>query len=255
MVTYFRQISSKAENITPLVAEFEEKWLACGIDDKTAFGLRLSLEELLTNAIKHGNKSNPDLKVSVDCAILPGAIEISVSDEGQGFDHGSMPDPTEKENLPKPSGRGLYLVKKFTDRIQFLNNGRTVKVTKFAHLSPFNEAANAQNTLRVVPQKENDLIVLKLHGDLTIETCAALKEAFRLCGAEVKKIIIDCEDLSYMDSSGIGAFLEIKERAAGGNAALKICSLNEKISCLFDTTRLNSLFTVCNDLGSAKNTF
>jgi serine/threonine-protein kinase RsbW len=255
MVTYFRRIDSKAENITPLITELEEKWLACGVDDKTAFGLRLALEELLTNAIKHGNKGNPDLKATVDCAILPGAIEISVSDEGLGFDHCSMPDPTEKENLEKQGGRGLYLVKKFTDRIEFLNDCRTVKITKFAHLSPFNEVPNSQNTLEVIPQKENDLIVLKLHGDLTIETCAALKEAFRLCDPEVKKIIIDCENLSYVDSSGIGIFLEIKENTAKCNTALKICSLNEKINYLFDTTRLNSIFTICSDLISAKNNF
>jgi len=123
MITYFRQISSRLENITPLIIELEEKWLACGIDDKTAFGLRLALEELLTNAIKHGNKNNPGLTASVKCEILPGTIEISVSDQGCGFDHRSTPDPTDQENLAKQSGRGLYLVKKFTDRIEFLNNG------------------------------------------------------------------------------------------------------------------------------------
>ena len=48
----------------------------------------------------------------------PGHVRISVEDQGPGFDHGTIPDPTLDENLEVPSGRGLMLIKAYMTEVR-----------------------------------------------------------------------------------------------------------------------------------------
>ena len=51
-----------------------------------------------------------------------------ISDEGHGFDYLNLPDPTDPENIEKPSGRGVFLMKHLADQIIFSENGRVVEL-------------------------------------------------------------------------------------------------------------------------------
>ena len=75
--------------------------------------MRLALEEALTNAVQHGNKNDPERRVTVQCEIGDRETLIDVRDEGEGFDPRSVPDPTAAENIDIPSGRGLMLMRSF----------------------------------------------------------------------------------------------------------------------------------------------
>lgn len=84
-----------------------------GYDRASAFAVRLALEEALTNAIRHGNKDNPNRTVTLQCEIGESEAVIEVQDQGEGFDPQAVPDPTAAENLDIPSGRGLMLMRSF----------------------------------------------------------------------------------------------------------------------------------------------
>lgn len=92
-------------------------------DEETVHWMGMAVREALNNAIKHGNKLDPDKHVRVTFDLLPETLEIRVLDEGDGFDAKRLPDPTEPANLLKPSGRGIFYMRKFMDRVGF----RTVK--------------------------------------------------------------------------------------------------------------------------------
>lgn len=81
--------------------------------DKEIFGIRLALEEALVNAIKHGNQMDRGKKVQVRFRILPDRFEACVTDEGPGYNPSDLPDPLAEENLERPSGRGLFLIKHY----------------------------------------------------------------------------------------------------------------------------------------------
>ena len=88
------------------------------------------MEEALVNAIKHGNKLDPDKRVMIDATISPNEAEISIEDEGPGFDRGSVPDPLAEENLEKPSGRGILLIESYMSQVKWDHGGRRVRMVK-----------------------------------------------------------------------------------------------------------------------------
>ncbi len=91
----------------------------------------ISLTEAVNNAIIHGNCENSSKKVLIAHRYRKqNGLVFEISDEGQGFDYKSIPDPTKVENVDKMGGRGVFLMRQLADRIKFANNGRTV-IIKF----------------------------------------------------------------------------------------------------------------------------
>lgn len=99
-------------------------------DDDHLFAVRLALEEALVNAMKHGNKLDPTRSVRVSYRILPERVEIRVADEGGGFNPGVIPDPTADENLDKPCGRGIMLMRCYMDEVAYSPAGNEVFMVK-----------------------------------------------------------------------------------------------------------------------------
>lgn len=102
----------------------------CGYDDQSTFAIKISLEEALINAIKHGNKRDPAKKVFVQAKITPKRAEIVIEDEGPGFARETVPDPTAEENLCKCSGRGILLMETYMNSVKWTKNGRRVKMIR-----------------------------------------------------------------------------------------------------------------------------
>jgi serine/threonine-protein kinase RsbW len=97
-------------------------------DPGSCFAIRLALEEALTNAFRHGNRSDPEKSVLLDCRVNREAVVIDIHDEGEGFDLGAVPDPTEEENLQIPSGRGIMLMRSFMTEVDFHPPGNRVRM-------------------------------------------------------------------------------------------------------------------------------
>jgi serine/threonine-protein kinase RsbW len=93
------------------------KWF--DFDEERFTEIRLALNEAVTNAIIHGNKNDASKKVYISASRNEKGLIISVKDEGEGFNVNNIPDPTEKDNLLKPSGRGIFLIKQQADEVSF----------------------------------------------------------------------------------------------------------------------------------------
>lgn len=91
------------------------------------FAVRLALEEALTNAFRHGHRTLPcDTPVTVDLVVGPQEVTITVEDQGPGFSPDDVPDPTLDENLDKPAGRGLMLMRAYMASITYNERGNRV---------------------------------------------------------------------------------------------------------------------------------
>ncbi len=101
-----------------------------GYNEHSVFAIRLALEEAITNAIKHGNKLDPTKRVRVKASVTTVRTEITVEDQGPGFDRKGVPDPTRDENLHKLSGRGILLMESYMNMVQWTRGGRRVKMLK-----------------------------------------------------------------------------------------------------------------------------
>ena len=94
------------------------------------FGIRLALEEALVNAIKHGNRMDPSKNVRISCVIYEEKVRIEIEDEGTGFRLEDVPDPTADENLERPCGRGIMLMRSFMSLIEYNEAGNLVVLEK-----------------------------------------------------------------------------------------------------------------------------
>jgi serine/threonine-protein kinase RsbW len=90
------------------------------------FRLRVVLSEALSNAIVQGNREDRTKWVEVRAELVPDAIRVWVTDEGAGFDPASVPEPIRPEQLDEARGRGLYLIRKLVDVVQFNERGNSI---------------------------------------------------------------------------------------------------------------------------------
>ena len=113
--------------------EIERLLRAHRYSDHEIFSVKLALEEALINAIKHGNHFDRTKKIHIAYQVRPERFDILISDEGAGFDPAAVPDPTAVENLERPCGRGLMLMRYYMTQVTFSANGNSVSMTKLCN--------------------------------------------------------------------------------------------------------------------------
>lgn len=126
-------ISSRFENI-------EMAQHLCGklldgrnVSEETRHWVLMALREALANAIKHGNEQNLEKRVDLEMEVTGETLRIRIRDEGEGFDPGNVEDPLAPENRLKTSGRGIFYMKTFMDRVRFRRmdgGGMEITLTK-----------------------------------------------------------------------------------------------------------------------------
>ena len=112
-------ISSRFENIELVQVIAEHLCENAGVDEDGSHWIGMAVREAVANAIKHGNKLDVRKKVFATFELDGQELEITVSDEGQGFDPATVSDPLNPQNLMKTSGRGIFYMKTFMDQVQY----------------------------------------------------------------------------------------------------------------------------------------
>ncbi|CAN5301766.1 hypothetical protein BH09BAC6_BH09BAC6_15280 [soil metagenome] len=122
------QLPSKQESITLLENLIEEISDKYNVSEDTFANMMTCLNEVVINAIVHGNKLDPSKKVIVNADIEGKRIIWTVTDEGAGFDYNNLPDPTAPENLESLTGRGVFIIKHLADQCIFNTAGNEVEL-------------------------------------------------------------------------------------------------------------------------------
>jgi serine/threonine-protein kinase RsbW len=126
-------MASRVEYVNLIHAANLEVCRLLNLDEDTAMNLGLALHEAAVNAVKHGNRLDPALKVVVAFSIRPGELLVTVTDQGAGFDAAGVEDPRHPGNIEKTNGRGLFLMRSFVDQVSFdfvPGRGMTVSLLK-----------------------------------------------------------------------------------------------------------------------------
>jgi serine/threonine-protein kinase RsbW len=121
-----------------LQEDIERDLLAQRFDEKDIFSIKLALEEALVNAIKHGNQADRSKRVFVTYRVFAGRFDIDIRDEGRGFDPEDVPDPLAVENLERPCGRGLLLMRHYMTEVVFHAPGNRMTMSKVSSNPPLN---------------------------------------------------------------------------------------------------------------------
>jgi len=125
---YTLQLPSKEESITKLEDLIESLSDTYNISEDTFANMMTCLNEALINAIKHGNKMDPDKKVIINADVDNRRVIWTVTDEGTGFDYVHLADPTAPENVENLTGRGVFIMKHLADQCIFNTSGNEVEL-------------------------------------------------------------------------------------------------------------------------------
>lgn len=120
------RISSKAENIILVERMIEDVCDLFNINQDYYGNILVALTEAVNNAIYHGNQANATKSIDISFKTAPDYVSFIVKDEGPGFGYDNLPDPTNPENIEKPNGRGVFLMRNLADKVSFEDNGSKV---------------------------------------------------------------------------------------------------------------------------------
>ena len=126
-------LPSRVEAIDKAATAVAELVARSGISDDDAFGIDMGVREALANAVIHGNKLDESKLIEINVTKSPDSLEISVHDQGQGFNPETISDPTKEENILKSSGRGIFFMRNFFDEVDWSispEGGTTVRMIK-----------------------------------------------------------------------------------------------------------------------------
>jgi len=123
------EIPSLVENIRIVESFIDNAKDKYELTDDVYGNIMIAVVESVNNAILHGNQTDKQKNVVLSAQLREGEVLFQISDQGPGFDHKDLPDPTAPENVEKVGGRGIFLMKNLADEIQFKNDGRTVELT------------------------------------------------------------------------------------------------------------------------------
>src|SRR5262245_45488639 len=123
-------IASDLAAARQLQSEIEEALQTGQFEEMEIFAIKMAVEEALVNAIKHGNQLDPAKNVRVTYRVTVERFDVCIADEGPGFDPDDVPDPTAPENLERPCGRGLLLMRYYMNEVAFQGRGNIISMSK-----------------------------------------------------------------------------------------------------------------------------
>lgn len=123
------EIPSISDNIRIIESFIDNAKEKYHLDEDIYGNIMIAVTEAVNNAIKHGNQNNSSKNVSLSLSLNEGLLKFTVEDEGTGFDFHKLPDPTAPENISKPGGRGIFLMKHLSDEVNFKENGKVVELS------------------------------------------------------------------------------------------------------------------------------
>ena len=124
----FVKIPSIKENVSVVESFIENVGEKIRIEETIYGNVLVSVTEAVNNAIVHGNKEDKNKKVRLGLKQNKKSVRFNVEDEGMGFDHNTLPDPTNPKNIEKVKGRGIFLIKSLSDKTTFKQGGRVVEM-------------------------------------------------------------------------------------------------------------------------------
>jgi serine/threonine-protein kinase RsbW len=122
-------IASRIESLREVEKVVDEISTACSMSSEVYGNVLIATLEAANNAILHGNKLDESKDVNLEFKWDENQLELVVTDQGKGFNYKDIPDPTAPGNVEKVNGRGVFLMEKLSDDINFMENGSKVSLT------------------------------------------------------------------------------------------------------------------------------
>lgn len=123
------EVPALTENIRMIESFIDNAKEQFQLDEDIYGNIMIAVTEAVNNAIKHGSQNDSSKNVFLTLSLDESTIKFRIEDAGSGFDFHDLPDPTSPENIEKPGGRGIFLMKHLSDEVDFKEGGRVVELS------------------------------------------------------------------------------------------------------------------------------
>ena len=124
------------DSVAEVEQAVEKLTLDAGLDEDESFRVVMAAREAAVNAVLHGNAYDPNKQIAVSLENNGKSLIIKISDQGEGLDPDTLPDPIAPENLLRGTGRGIFLIRSFLDEVHFRQLHPGTELTLVKHLTP-----------------------------------------------------------------------------------------------------------------------
>ena len=128
------KLDSTLDSVNEVERKASELATASGLDEDEVQRVEMAVREAAVNAVYHGNQYDPNKKMTFSMERTAESIVIVISDQGKGLEETEIPDPLAPENLLKPSGRGIFLIRSFMDEVRIRNLQPGTEITLIKHV-------------------------------------------------------------------------------------------------------------------------
>lgn len=231
-----------------------------GFGEDEVHQIGLGVRETVANAVQHGNAFSSEKTVAFDTSVDETGFEVTVVDQGPGFEEDAVCDPLDPENLLRASGRGLLLMRAFFDKVEVgpcSSSGTKVRLVKYRTSGADGTAQEDLMSLSTSIRDVAGVTVVDLSGRITLgEASGKLRETVRsLLDTGVTKILLNLEQVSYIDSSGLGELVSAYTTARGKDCTVKLLHVQAKVQDLLTVTKLYTVFETHTDEAAAVGSF
>jgi serine/threonine-protein kinase RsbW len=133
METIRIEVPAMVENIRMVESFIDNARERFPMNDDIYGNIMVSVTEAVNNAIRHGCNMDASKNIVLSLSLQENVLTFRIQDAGAGFNYDAIPDPTAPENIEKPSGRGIFLMKHLADEVNFLNNGSVVELSFYTN--------------------------------------------------------------------------------------------------------------------------
>ncbi|MFC8447542.1 anti-sigma factor antagonist [Kitasatospora sp. NPDC057223] len=209
----------------------------------------VAMLEALSNAVRHGRVPGAEQgPVTLEAQVAADRLVLTVADDGPGFDPGACPDPRAPDRLLLPGGRGVFLMRRLMDSVDFaFPPGGGTRVTLGKDLPVARGGPSGEEGAMTVSTRQNGAAtVLDLDGRITVgagdaQLRSALRDAIE---AGATRIVLNLAKVTAIDSSGVGELVNSSTTATGRGAELRLANVPSKVTDALVITRLITVFDV-----------
>jgi len=129
-------LDSTLDSVNKIEQTAEQYAQRAGFDEDTIPHIAMAVREAAVNAVLHGNAYDVNKHITASFETTSNALVIRITDQGQGLDPSTLPDPLAPENILRGSGRGIFLIRAFMDEVNFRQLHPGTELTLIKHRTP-----------------------------------------------------------------------------------------------------------------------
>lgn len=224
---------------------------APGDHEKIAADLKLAINEIFCNIVKHGYGSREKGPILIQIEHDKNGVKIEVSDQGTPFEPLRVTEPSLFGD--KDDGYGWYIIRQLVDQVMYLPKQME---TGWNHLRVFKNYCTEEERMDILHTIQNNtLVITPLGENLDAKETPEFKETVLglIDETGINHVIFDLKDLQFVDSSGLGCFLSILRKLNAEGGDLKLSNMTKPVRSMFELVSMHKIFDIRNNPEEALN--